>query len=43
MGFELYANPFEFELRSTRTENDTLVNMKESDFVVTDRYLQLDL
>jgi len=39
----IYANPFEFEMRSTRTEKDTLLNMKDSDFVISDRYLQLDL
>lgn len=43
LGFMIYANPFEFELRSTRTLKDTLINMKGADFVISDKYLQLDL
>lgn len=44
VGFKLNQDPFGFELRSTRTENDTLVSMSlESDFVMSDKFMQLDL
>jgi hypothetical protein len=45
VGFKLYSDPFGFELRSTRTENDTLVSMSpgKSDFVMSDKFMQLDL
>ena len=44
VGFKLNTDPFGFEIRSTRTENDTLVSMTNtSDFVMSDRFMQLDL
>lgn len=44
VGFKLNQDPFGFELRSTRTENDTLVSISaESDFVMSDKFMQLDL
>lgn len=44
VGFKLNQDPFGFELRSTRTVNDTLVSISsESDFVMSDRFMQLDL
>lgn len=44
VGFKLREDPFGFEIRSTRTEGDTLVSMSESsDFVMSDKYMQIDL
>ena len=44
VGFKLNKDPFGFELRSTRTINDTLVSVsEESDFVMSDKFMQLDL
>jgi hypothetical protein len=44
VGFKLTSDPFQFEIRSTRTENDTLVSMSNSsNFVMSDKFMQLDL
>jgi len=36
-------DPFGFELRSTRSEKDTLLSTVASDIVISDKYLQIDL
>ena len=36
-------DPFGFMLRSTRTKNDTFVHTHNSDFVMSDKFMQLDL
>ena len=43
VAFRLFKDPFGFELRSTRTENDTFVHTNSSDFLMSDRFMQLDL
>lgn len=44
VGFNLTADPFGFELRSTRTEGDVLVAISNySNFVMSDKFMQLDL
>jgi hypothetical protein len=43
VGFHLTADPFGFELRSTRTGGDVIVAMSNnSDFVMSDRFMQVD-
>jgi len=39
----MFNDPFGFELRSTRSEKDTLLSTVASDIVISDRYLQIDL
>ena len=43
VGFKLHGDPFGFELQSTRTENNVYVHTNSSDFVMSDKFMQLDL
>ena len=43
VGFELFTNPFGFHFKSTRYEDNVLLSTDSSSFVMTDKYMQLDL
>ena len=42
-GFKMYYDPFGFEFRSTREPDVVNVHTNSSDFVMTDKFMQLDL
>jgi hypothetical protein len=43
VGFKMFKDPFGFEFRSTRQPNVINVHTNGSDFLVTDKFMQLDL
>jgi hypothetical protein len=42
-GFSYKTEPFGFEFRSTREENVINVDTHNSDFIMTDKFMQIDL
>ena len=43
VGFQMFKDPFGFEFRSTREADVVNVHTNGSDFVMTDKFMQLDL